>query len=118
GSLRFSKDVGRWGNFPSVLLGWTASREDFWANNIPAINYFKLKASWGQLGNDAVLPFQYLTMYATGDGQSFGPARSYGSGFYQVGEPNPNITWEVANVFNVGFESYLLDNKIKFDVDA
>jgi len=118
GSLRFSKDVGRWGNFPSVLLGWTASSEDFWQNNIQAINYFKFKASWGQLGNDAVLPFQYLTMYAIGDGQTFGPSRGYQSSLYQVGEPNPNITWEVANVFNVGFESFLLDSKLRFDIDA
>lgn len=117
GSLRFSKDVGRWGNFPSVLLGWTASSEEFWQNNIPLINYFKLKASWGQLGNDAVLPFQYLTMYGIGDGQSFGPSRGYQSSLYQVGEPNPNITWEVANVYNAGFESSWLDSKIRFDLD-
>lgn len=118
GSLRFSKDAGRWGNFPSVLLGWVASREDFWTNNLSAINYFKLKGSWGQLGNDAVIPFQYLAMYATGTGQTFGPSRGYQSSLYQVGEPNPFITWEVANVFNAGFESYLFNSRIKFDVDA
>jgi TonB-linked SusC/RagA family outer membrane protein len=118
GSLRFSKEAGRWGTFPSVLLGWRASSEDFWKNNIKAINYFKLKASWGQLGNDAVNAFQYMAMFTTGTGQTFGSARSYQSSLYQVGEPNPEITWEVANVFNVGFESYMLDSKIKFDVDA
>lgn len=118
GSLRFSEDAGRWGTFPSVLLGWTASSEDFWTNNIKAINYFKLKASYGQLGNDAVIPFQYLTMYATGTGQTFGASRGYESSLYQVGEPNPFITWEVANVYNAGFESYMFNSKVKFDVDA
>lgn len=118
GSLRFSEESGRWGTFPSVLLGWRISSEDFWRNNISAINYLKLKASWGQLGNDAVDPFQYLTMYGTGTGTSWGGSRSYQSGLYQVGEPNPFITWEVANVFNAGFESFAFNSKVKFDVDA
>lgn len=118
GSLRFAEGAGRWGTFPSVLLGWRASSEDFWRNNIKAINYFKLKASWGQLGNDAVKAFQYMAMYATGTGQTLGSARNYESSLYQVGEPNPAITWEVANVFNAGFESYMFESKIKFDIDA
>lgn len=118
GSLRFSKESGRWGTFPSVLLGWRLSNEDFWKSNLKAINYFKLKASWGQLGNDAVAPFQYLAMFTTGNGMSWGPSRSYESSLYQVGEPNPAITWEVANVFNAGFESYMFNSKIKFDFDA
>lgn len=116
GSLRFSKESGRWGTFPSVLLGWVISSEDFWGVNV--INHLKLKTSWGKLGNDAVDPFQYLAMFATGDGQTFGSSRNYESSLYQVGEPNPHITWEVANVYNAGFESHLFDSKIKFDVDA
>ncbi len=119
GSLRFSQESGRWGNFPSVLLGWRISNEDFWKNNIKSINYLKLKASWGRLGNDAVLPFQYLAMFTSStSGAVFGSGRSYESSLYQVGEPNPAITWEVADVFNVGFESYMFNNKIKFDIDA
>lgn len=118
GSLRFSEESGRWGNFPSILAGWRVSNEDFWKNNIKAINYLKLKASWGQLGNDAVEPFQYLAMFTTGTGMSWGSSRSYESSLYQVGEPNPNITWEVANVFNLGFESLMFNSKIKFDFDA
>ena len=118
GSLRFSEESGRWGTFPSVLVGWRMSSEDFWKNNIRTVNYFKLKGSWGQLGNDAVAPFQYMTMFATGTGTSWGPSRSYQSGLYQVGEPNPAITWEVANVFNIGFESFSFNSKLKFDFDA
>lgn len=118
GSLRFSEESGRWGTFPSILAGWRVSSEDFWKNSVPAINYLKLKASWGQLGNDAVIPFQYLTMFGTGTGISWGSSRSYESGLYQVGEPNPAITWEVANVFNLGFESFAFKSKLKFDFDA
>jgi len=118
GSLRFSEDAGRWGTFPSVLLGWRASSENFWKNNISFINYFKLKASWGQMGNDAVAAFQYLTSYAFNTGFITGSSKKYDSGLAQSSVPNPNITWEVANIYNGGFESQWLSGRITWDVDA
>lgn len=117
GSVRFSEESGRWGNFPSVLAGWRISNENFWKNNIPFINYMKLKTSWGQMGNDAVSAFQYLSTYAFGTGMIFGSGKTYTAGIYQNSTPNPIITWEVANIFNVGFESMFLNNKAKLDVD-
>ncbi len=116
GSLRFSKESGRWGNFPSLLAGWNISKEKFWQKNIKAINFFKLKASWGQLGNDLVNPFQYLSAYSLSTGSVFGSGRVYAAGLTQLGATNPNITWEVANVYNAGFES-LLFNKITLNAD-
>jgi len=92
GSLRFSKDVGRWGTFPSVLLGWRISSEDFWRNNVGFINYLKLKASWGQMGNDAVNAFQYLTLYGFSTGLITKPSKAYSSSLVQSSVPNPNIT--------------------------
>lgn len=117
GSLRFPEEQGRWGNFPSVLAGWRISNEDFWKDNIGFIDYFKLKASWGKMGNDVVDPFQYLTSYGFGTGTVFGADRNYSNGLYLSGAPNPFITWEVANVYNVGFESTFLNNKLSLDVD-
>ena len=102
GSLRFSKESGRWGTFPSVLAGWRISNENFWKKNIKFIDYFKLKASFGQMGNDRVDAFQYLTSYAFGTGMVFG-SNIYSAGLIQNGSSNPLITWEVANVVNVGF---------------
>ena len=118
GSLRFSEDADRWGTFPSVLVGWRASSEDFWKNNIGFINYLKLKASWGQMGNDAVNAFQYLTLYGFNTGMVTGSSKNYSASMLQAGTPNPNITWEVANIFNAGFESLWLDSRIRWDVDA
>ena len=117
GSLRFSKESGRWGNFPSVLAGWRISNEDFWKEHVNFINSLKLKASWGQMGNDLVPPFQYLASYAFGTGGIYGSNRNYSPSLYQSNAPNPLITWEVANIFNAGFESQLFNNKLTLNAD-
>ncbi len=117
GSVRFSEDHGRWGNFPSVLVGWRISNEKFWQDNVPFVNYLKLRASWGQMGNDKVDAFQYLSTYSFGNGMVFGSDQSYQAGISQSSTPNPLITWEVANVSNVGFESMMFDNKVSFNFE-
>ncbi|MGN6495427.1 MAG: SusC/RagA family TonB-linked outer membrane protein [Agriterribacter sp.] len=117
GSLRFSKESGRWGNFPSVLAGWIVSNEKFWSDNVKFMDYLKLKASWAKMGNDLVEPFQYLASYAYGLGGVFGAGRDYLPGLYQSVAPNPMITWEVANVYNAGFESQLFNHRLTFNAD-
>lgn len=117
GSLRFSKESGRWGNFPSILAGWIASNEDFWKDHVKFMSFLKLKASWGKLGNDLVPPFQYLTAYAFGTGGVYGANGVYSSSLVQSNVPNPLITWEVANMSNVGFESKFFNNRISLDAD-
>ena len=117
GSIRFSEDSGRWGTFPSVMAGWRVSNEDFWKNNVQFIDYFKLKASFGQMGNDAVAAYQYLTSYGFSTGSVLENPRLYVTGLAQSNVPNPLITWEVANVANFGFESTLLNNKLSFNAD-
>lgn len=118
GSLRFSEESGRWGNFPSVLAGWRISEENWWNNNdqLP-IDELKLKASWAKMGNDLVPAFQYLSSYGFGSGVVFSDNAVYSPALYQSGTPNPGITWEVANVYNIGVESYLLDYNLNFEVD-
>ena len=117
GSLRFSEERGRWGNFPSFLAGWRVSNEKFWKNHVQFIDFFKLKASWGKLGNDLVLPFQYLSSYGFSTGSVFGSDKNYSAGLSQLGVSNPNITWEVANIFNTGFEAMFLDSKLSLNAD-
>lgn len=117
GSLRFSKENGRWGNFPSLLAGWIISNEKFWNQHVHFVDFLKIKASWGKLGNDLVPPFQYLASYAFGTGGVYGPNGNYAPGLYQSNAPNPMITWEVANMYNVGFESQMLGNKLTFNAD-
>lgn len=116
GSIRFSEENGRWGNFPSLLLGWNISNERFWQESLSFIQFFKLRTSWGKMGNDAVPPFQYLTNYGFATGWVVGSG-TYSLGLQQVGSPNPFITWEVANVFNVGFEANFLNDKVSLEFD-
>ncbi len=117
GSLRFSKESGRWGNFPSVLVGYRPSEQDWWQNSLVFINDFKLRASWGQMGNDQVAAFQYLTSYGFAQGYNYGDNRNYTAGLNQANVPNPFITWEVANVFNFGWEAIMLNRKLTFETD-
>jgi len=117
GSVNFSKEAGRWGNFPSVLAGWRPSEYAWWKSNLGLIDQFKLKATWGQMGNDLVSPFQYLASYGFVRGLPLGENKAYLPGLRQQGIPNPNITWEKASIFNFGWESLLFETKVGFDAD-
>jgi TonB-linked SusC/RagA family outer membrane protein len=118
GSLRFSEESGRWGNFPSVLLGYRPSEQQWFKDNLSFINNMKLRLSWGQLGNDQVAAFQYFASYGFQNrGYVYGDNKSYMSGLDQANVPNPFITWEVANIYNFGLELTTLDNKLGFETD-
>ena len=117
GSVNFSKEAGRWGNFPSLLLGWVPSESNWWKTNLNRVDFFKLRASWGKLGNDLVNPFQYLTSYTFSTGLPLGENRSYVPSIVQAGAPNPFITWEVANMYNIGIEGEVFKSKLYFDID-
>jgi TonB-linked SusC/RagA family outer membrane protein len=116
GSLKFPPD-SRWGNFPGILLGWRASEEDFWKSSIPFINYFKLRASYGQMGMDPGSAFQYMNSFGLSSGMVFGTGTTIET---VVGPPtiaNPNITWEKQTTYNAGFESKFLNDLLSFNFE-
>jgi TonB-linked SusC/RagA family outer membrane protein len=115
----------RYGFFPGFSAGWRLSEESFWKNNITFADNVKLRASWGQTGNDRIDEFQYLTTYGFGRWEEpplrfqpyiFGINQEQKT-LYQTRLGNPDVTWEVANQFNVGLESELFNNKffVSFD---
>lgn len=116
GSYMFPSN-GRWGFFPGVLAGWNISQEDFWKENIPVVNYLKLRVSWGQMGNDRVYydgslqEYQYLSTYGFG---SYIINGDVSKTLYETRLPNHNFTWEVANNTNIGIDGELLEGKINF----
>ena len=118
-SLKFPKDH-RVGYFPGVSLGWKLSEESFLKDKYDFIDYLKIRASYGQMGSDNVGDYQYLAtaaLYGTFDSYVLGYPPAVTSTLYFVGTPNPFITWEVANSYNLGFDGSLWKGLLGFEVD-
>lgn len=116
GSLKFPPN-SRWGTFPGILLGWRASEEDFWKNNIGFINYFKLRASYGKMGMDPGAAFQYMNKYVLASGMTFSTDKIVETIVQQQGVANPNITWEKQTTYNIGFDSKFLKNTFHLNTE-
>lgn len=114
GSQNFPRNR-RFGFFPGASAGWVVSNESFWKNNIKMLDYFKVRASWGQMGNDQVPSFQYMSTYGFSGGVIFG--EDYNKSIYQLRTPNPDITWEVANNYDVGIEAKFFKDKLTLEGD-
>jgi TonB-linked SusC/RagA family outer membrane protein len=128
GSYIFPEDK-RYGFFPGVSLGWRLSEEDFIRNNFSFFDNLKLRSSWGQTGNDRIDEWQYMASYAYGRWDAPTWNRAYRNAPYIFGVdeenkslyealiPNRNVTWEVANQFNVGLETTVLNGKLFLEAD-
>jgi TonB-linked SusC/RagA family outer membrane protein len=125
GSYLFDKP-NRFGFFPGVSLGYVVSEENFWKNSVPAVNYFKLRGSWGQTGydnvyfNNVLQEYAFLATYGLGgNGQAFvtNSGGTLNSTLYETGVPNANTTWEKAIQRNIGFDAQLFQNKISITAD-
>ncbi len=113
-------EASRFGFFPGVLLGWNVAKENFF-NNSGLLSALKLRASYGQLGNDRVFfndrlqEYAYLSTYSLSGVQVINsqvvPTLS------EVRVPNPTFTWEIANNANLGLEGAFLNNKLFFEFD-
>ncbi len=118
GSYIFPSDK-RFGFFPGVSLGWRMSEEDFWQNSLSFINHFKLRASWGQTGNDRIDEWQYIASYgfnANNYTYIFGVDQE-NKRLYETRIPNKDVTWEVANQANIGFDADLFNSNLTFSFD-
>jgi len=116
GSENFPKG-NRFGFFPGISLGWRISEENFWKEKLEFIDYFKLKGSWGERGNDKIDKYQYLTTYTYGSNAVLGGNNpSQQTGIERVRTANPDVKWEVSKTTNFGFESKFLDY-FSFDLD-
>jgi len=90
------------------------SEESFWKNSVPSVSYLKLRGSWGQLGNDQIATYQYLSTYGF---RSYIVNNVETKTLFEARIPNNNITWEVANNSNIGLEGQLLNSKLSFELD-
>ncbi|MGV8963503.1 MAG: SusC/RagA family TonB-linked outer membrane protein [Candidatus Saccharimonadaceae bacterium] len=128
GSERFSASE-RFGFFPSVGTGWIISNEDFWNDNLKkSVNKFKLKGTYGLVGNDAIGDandrFFYLSNVNMNNGDRASSFGTYGNmgGYHLNGisisrYANEDITWETARKLNLGVEVGLW-NKLDIDFEV
>lgn len=108
----------RFAFFPAASAGWRLSEEKFIKDNYPWIDNLKLRGSYGKSGNLAGLPFQYLTAYGLGASYVLGGTSPYQTqGVFENAQSNPNITWEIAKKFNIGFDLGLFNEKYSLSVD-
>ncbi len=108
----------RFGFFPGMLLGWNVSNEDFF--QVPFIDYLKIRASYGQMGNDQVFYNGLLQEYAYLSTYGFGSYPIAGEVVTTLRETvlaNPSFTWERANNLNFGLDATILNNKIDLTLE-
>lgn len=117
------EESSRFGFFPGISLGYVVSEEGFWKEKMPAINYFKIRGSWGKTGNDLIDPYQFLavynvpTSYNNGDPLSFNDGTALQLALQESVLSNRNTSWEVATQRNIGIDMDLFGSKISLVAD-
>jgi len=119
GSSNFAKS-NRWGYFPSISAGWVASSESFMGSTSNWLNFLKFRASWGQNGNSAIPPFQYLGTISFDGIAAYFPGidkLNLTQGAYPNILPNPDVKWETSEQLDFGFDSRYFKSKFSFSFD-
>jgi TonB-linked SusC/RagA family outer membrane protein len=115
GSSKFPTNE-QWAFFPSVSAGWRVSQEPFWEVSPEAISEFKIRASYGSLGNGNIAPYSFLDLYnINASGRVLDGRKNMYTSVPTV-IPN-NLTWETARTANLGVDLTFLNNKINFTGD-
>jgi TonB-linked SusC/RagA family outer membrane protein len=120
GSSRFAPGY-RWGTFPSFAVAWRLTAENF-MSSMGFLNDLKIRAGWGQLGNQETRPYAYLSSV------NVNPVISRGSGGGDfAGEqywgislpdfPTEDLTWETTTTLNVGFDAVFWKNRFNLTVE-
>jgi TonB-linked SusC/RagA family outer membrane protein len=120
GSSQFAPS-NRWGFFPSVSGGWIMTNSDFLAGTRSWLDFLKLRASWGQVGNQNADAFQYLApIKSDNTNYSFGPTEGTGGlvpGAYPSRLANPNLKWETSQQTDIGIDARLMNGKVTVNLD-
>ena len=121
-------DGKRWGTFPSVSVGWVVSNEKFMESTKSWMDFFKIRASWGQNGNCSISKYQYLATIAL-SGEAYDSGYKFASdmatsvagspnvGAYANIVPNPDLTWETSEQLDFGFDARFLNSRLGLTFD-
>lgn len=114
-SSRLSKDI-RWGTFPSVSIGWRFDKESFFPFNPSVVNMFKVRASYGELGNENIGEYMYQAVMSRNNmTYSFNNSAVTGSAVSTF--VDNNLSWEKKKTYNVGVDLAFLDNRLEFTAE-
>ena len=121
GSSRFPKD-DRFAFFPTFSLGWRLSQEKFWKPISHIVNDFKIRGSYGALGNQVLSQggyasyYPYISTYSTGEvGYLFNGEKQMG--VYAPGLVSDQLTWETVKQWDLGFNFSMFDSKLTGEFD-
>ncbi len=106
----------RFGNFYGVSAAWRISDESF-MTDVSWINDLKLRASWGQTGNQETQAFSYLATISLNPRLATANEGGFLIGAFQPGFPNPNLSWETSSTTNIGFDGSALSHRLGFSFD-
>lgn len=118
GSSKFASAT-RWGNFPSISAGWVISNASFLQGHPSWLNSLKLRASWGQVGSQAVPAYQYMgpvtfafTNYSFGNEEGVLTPGAFPSRL-----ANANLRWETSEQTNIGIDGRFLEGQLDVAID-
>ena len=115
GSSRFAPK-NRWGTFGSVGLGWIVSDEDFFKNNVPGIDFLKIRSAYGRLGNsNGVDPNLYQQTVSQASTAVFGENVYPAVDFTYI--PDPNLHFEIVAGFDVGLDLRAFKSRLSAEVN-
>ena len=115
GSSRLTKNI-RWGTFPSVSVGWRFDKEKFFPISRDVVNMFKIRASYGELGNENIGNYAYMATYRAGFmSYSFGNNVVYGTSIEDF--VNANLAWEKKKTTNIGVDLAMFNNRLEFTAE-
>jgi TonB-linked SusC/RagA family outer membrane protein len=115
GTLRFDGSSNfaqghQWGTFPSAAAFWRISEEKF-LKSITAISNLKLRVGYGKVGNSNIIPFAYSAILSN-------VPTIWGTGHLTANVPNPDVTWETTDSYNIGLDMGFLGDRIQLTADA
>lgn len=119
GSSRFHRDH-RWASFPSVSAGWIATEEPFIKDlNLRGLDFFKLRGSWGTLGNERIgnYPYQAIMNFNNGLFVDNNGNVVSGTTAAQTSYNLQDITWETTQSWNIGLDATFLANRLSLTAD-
>ncbi len=120
GSERFSAE-NKMGFFPAVGASWIVTKEKFMQGSQKWLNFLKLRATYGFVGNDGVVEnprfvyLPYITSAGLNDPEIGGTAFN---GYDITNYANPNLTWEIAETLNLGLDGKMFNGAIEFTLEA